>query len=145
MGFHEKTADLLYSAVKRATVCPMHIEKGALIVITAEDEDTVGVVESLETRGDFTDVVLYTDVGAQSFRVTADNFIHVIQKVAMLDLREHHQYERKDEKMNKEVDMIQKNKGKHKERPEFGVEDSEKSVLPSSKVSLSLRKNEKEG
>ena len=45
----------------------------------------------------------------------------------------------------KEVDMIAKNKGAHKERPEFSVEESDKSVLPTSKISLSLRKEEKEG
>ena len=54
----------------------------------------------------------------------------------MLSLKNHEDYER----TNNEVDMIAKNKGKHKERPEFSTEDSDKSNLPTSKVSLSLRK-----
>ena len=57
----------------------------------------------------------------------------------MLDLQKHFDYEREDEDVNKEVDMIKKNKDEHKERPEFSVEQSKKSKLPTSKISsLSL-------
>ena len=140
MNFQERTADLLYKAVKRAVVTPSYIEQGDLIVITEEDNDSVGIVDSLETTGSATSITLKTASGLKTLQVDDTNFIHVIQKAAMLDLRKHHQYERKDEESNKEVDMIKKLKGDHKERPQFTDEKSDKSALPTSKISLSLRK-----
>ena len=143
MNVQEKTADLLYKAVRRSAVSPAHIETGDLIVVTQDDGDTVGVVSSLETEGNVVNISLKTTYGLQSIRVSNANFIHVIQKAAMLDLRNHNQYERTDEESNKEKDMIAENKG-HKERPQFSGDQSEKSELPTSKISLSLRKETKE-
>lgn len=143
MNFQEKTADLLYKAVRRSAVSPTHLEIGDLIVVTENARDTVGVIHSLEHEGNAVNVILKTASGPQLVRVSDTNFIHVIQKAAMLDLRNHNQYERTNEESNKEVDMIEKGKG-HKERPQFSIDQSEKSELPTSKISLSLRKETKE-
>ena len=140
MSFHEKTADLLYNAVKRAAINPLDITEGDLIVITGDIDDTVGNVLTLDKSGGVINIKLRTTSGIQTLRIDDTNFIHVIQKVSMLDLRKHHEYERENEKSNKEVDMIKKLKGSPKERPQFSVEQSEKSELPTSKISLSLRK-----
>lgn len=143
MDFQEKTADLLYKAVKRSAAPLSKVAKGDLIVITEGDSDTIGIVDSLEPVGKDIDVTLQTSSGTLLRRVSDTNFIHVIQKAAMLDLTPHHDYERTDEKLNKEKDMIKELEG-HKERPQFSVDQSEKSVLPTSKISLSLRKEIKE-
>ncbi len=143
MNVQDKTADLLYRAVRRSAVLPTDIEQGDLIVVTEDNSDTVGIVHSLEQKESSINVTLKTVFGFRALRVSNMNFIHVIQKAAMLDLRKHNQYERTNEESNKEKDMIKENKG-HKERPEFYVDHSEKSVLPTSKISLSLRKTTKE-
>lgn len=140
MSFHEKTADLLYNAVKRAAINPLDITEGDLIVITGDIDDTVGNVLTLDKSGGVINIKLRTTSGIQTLRIDDTNFIHVIQKVSMLDLRKHYEYERANEASNKEVDMIKKLKGSPKERPQFSVEQSEKSELPTSKISLSLRK-----
>ena len=137
LNFHEKTADLLYNAVKRAAVDPLSITAGDLVIITGDTDDIVGTVLTLDKSGN---IKLRTTSGIQTLRVDDTNFIHVIQKVSMLDLRKHYEYEREKEKSNKEVDMIKELKDSPKERPQFSVEKSEKSVLPTSKISLSLRK-----
>ena len=147
MSFHEKTADLLYNAVKRAAINPLDITEGDLIVITGPTSDVMGKVRKISRcgKGNMIDLKTSRSIDGTSsgvYHIYADNttFIHVIQKVPMLDLRKHHEYERANEASNKEVDMIKKLKGSPKERPQFSVEQSEKSELPTSKISLSLRK-----
>lgn len=135
MNFHEKQADLIYTSVKNASVSPNSIEKGDLIVITANEDDIVGTIHSLSTEGKKTTILLNTTSGIQQHEVTNNNYIHIIQKDAMLSLKNHEDYERTDD----EIDVIAKNKDEHKERPEYSVEDSDKSNLPASKISLSLR------
>jgi len=144
LNFQENTANLLYKAVKRASVSPTSIKIGSLVVVTDADTDTVGVIQAIEPVGNFTNITLQTTSGIKSLLINDTNFVHILRKKAMLDINPHYQYERTDEKINKEVDMIKKNKGKHKERPDFSIENSEKSALPTSKISLSLRKG-KEG
>jgi len=135
LNFHEKQADLIYTSVKNASVSPNSIEKGDLIVITANEDDIVGTIHSLSTEGKKTTILLNTTSGIQQHEVTNNNYIHIIQKDAMLSLKNHEDYERTDD----EIDVIAKNKDEHKERPEYSVEDSDKSNLPASKISLSLR------
>lgn len=144
MNFQERTADLLYSAVRRAAVSPEIIAKGDLIVVTEADSDTIGTVTSSKLDGNHKTVILNTRTGTRTLQIDDTHFVHVIQKAAMLDLRKHYQYERTDEASNKEVDRLAKNKDVHKERPEFCEEISDKSALPTSKISLSLRKEVKE-
>jgi len=141
LSFQEKQADLIYKAVKSASVSPSSIEKGDFIVVTSDSNDVMGVVTSLSSTGGITSVSIHTPSGVQTLQVDNNNFIHLLQKAAMLDLKKHMDYERANEDLNKEVDMISKNDGKHKERPQFSVEKSDKSALPTSKISsLSLRK-----
>jgi len=137
LNSQEKQADLIYKAVKTSSVSPSLLERGDLVVITADNDDVVGTIRSLSTAGKFTTVSLNTTSGVQTHQITNNNFIHIIEKAAMLSLKNHEDYERTDD----EVDVIAKNKDEHKERPEYGVESSEKSNLPTSKISsLSLRK-----
>jgi hypothetical protein len=147
LNFHEKTADLLYKAVKHSVVDPNLIEMGDVIVITGPTSDIVGEVQKVSRGAKGTLIELKTpesvnetSSGVHHICVDASSFIHVIQKVSMLDLRKHYEYERENEKSNKEIDMFKKLENSPKERPQFSVESSEKSVLPTSKISLSLRK-----
>ncbi len=129
----KNVAQLLYRAVKKAAVSPDTLEIGDLIIITGSTDDIVGIVDNLEDTNNVTNITLHTATGLQSIKVSDKNFIHLIKKADMLNLRKHTDYERDLKDMTKE-------KG-YKERPEFGpVTDSEKSVLPTSKVSLNLRR-----
>ena len=143
MNFQENTADLLYRAVKKAAVIPSSIKKGDLVVITGTDSDTIGTVHSLETKGITTSITLKTSSGLKILDIDDTNFIHIIQKDAMLDLRKHYEYERGSKEFDKEVDILEKEKNPNHERPQFSVDKSDKSVLPTSKISLSLRQEKK--
>ena len=142
MNFQEKTADLLYKAVKKSSVSPAVLEPGDFIVVTKEFGDVVGIINSLEKQGKYTNLILKTSSGLQTVQVDDTNFIHIVQKVGLLNLRDHHQYERTNEESNKEVDMTKKN-NEHYERPQFTIENSNKSELPTSKISLSLHREVK--
>jgi len=136
LNFQEKTANLLYKAVKKSSVDPKDINKNDLIVITGDTSDVIGVVANVNKLRNVANVKLYTEEGIREIQITPKHFIHLIQKDAMLDLKKHQEYNRPDD----EIDVIKKNKDKHKERTEFLEENSDKSALPTSKISLSLRK-----
>lgn len=139
MNFQEKTADLLYNAVKKSTMSLSKVSTGDLIVITGTKDDKIGIVASINLINNKADICLRTSAGIETIQVNDTRFIHTIRKATMLDLRDHSKYQRDDD----EVDVIKKNKDKYKERPEYSVEKSDKSVLPTSKISLSLRKDKK--
>ena len=129
----KNVAHLLYRAVKKAAVSPNMLNTGDLIIVTGATDDIVGIIDSLEDINNETHIILHTATGLCSIKVSDKNFIHLIKKADMLNLRKHIDYERDLKDMTKEKE--------HKERPGFGpVIDSKKSVLPTSKVSLNLRR-----
>lgn len=138
MSFASQTARLLYRAVKRASVSSDSLNTGDLVVITGAEDDTVGTVERITSINGAVNITLKTSLGIKILRVSNKNFIHIIQKKAdMLNLRDHIDYER---------DLEDVDKGTHEytekdRRPEYGPdEESDKSELPTSKISLNLRK-----
>ena len=134
MNSVQQTIRLLYKAIKKATVSLNLIEVGDYIVVTGTSYDTVGVVKKI---ADGT-IILKTSSGLKTLQVSGKNFIHIIQKKAdMLNLRDHIDYER---------DLEDVDKGTHEytekdQRPAYGPDEkSDKSELPTSKISLNLRK-----
>ena len=130
-------AQLLFKAVKRASVQPTHINKGDHIVITGKINDVLGQVTSITTTDGITAISLTTDVGEKTLQVSDVNFIHIIQRADMLNLRNHNDYER---------DLKDVPKGTHKYTdkdccPSLSPDDaSGKSELPASKISLVMKK-----
>lgn len=138
MNFAAQTARLLYKAVKRASASSDSLNIGDLVVITGATDDTVGTVEGVISIDGAVDITLKTSLGIKILRVSNKNFIHIIQKKAdMLNLRDHIDYER---------DLEDVDKGTHEytekdQRPVYGPDEkSDKSELPTSKISLNLRK-----
>jgi len=125
---------LLHLAVKSSTTSPEDIRPGDTIIVTSSDEDITGIVETISTAPEDNVVVLLnTSSGTKPFILSDNNIIHIIKKANMLNLRKHNDYERDLKDMSKEDHQ---NKG----RPEYGPEDkTDKSNLPASKISLSLR------
>lgn len=141
MNLNEQTARYLFNAVKKASVDHADIGKGDRIVVTGADDDIDGVVNSVDTVGDVTTVVLDTSSGEETLQVSSRNFIHIIQRATdMLDMRKHIDYER---------DLKDADKGVHKftekdQRPTMGPDEkSDKSEFPTSKISL-MMKSQKE-
>lgn len=131
------TARLLHRAVKKSSVDPVEIAAGDLIVVTGAENDTVGIVESHQDCGDFVMCDLRTAAGMRTFKLSNNNYIHVIKKVSMPNLRNHTDYERDLQDMSKNRHGYEDG---HAECPEHGpVTDSGKSALPTSKISLNLR------
>lgn len=121
---------LLRLAIKNSTVNPEDIRVGNRIVITNADDDIEGTVQG---RNSSNTVQLNTASGVKTIKLSNNSVIHIIKKADMLNLRKHNEYERDLKDMTKEDHQ---NKG----RPEYGPEEkSDKSNLPSSKISLSLR------
>ena len=135
----EYIARLLYSAVKKATVSPEHLDVGDYIVVTGKHSDVAGIVNDLFSEGAVTCVRLETPKGFRVVRASKDNFIHIIRKAGeKLKLYDHREYERELK------DMISEDH-QYSGRPEHGPEiSSEKSNLPASKISLSLRPKTKD-
>ena len=132
----EQTAQFLFRAVKKASVNHTDIHEGDHIVVTGADDDIVGVVNSVDTTEGITTVVLDTGLNEETLQVSSKNFIHIIQRADMLDMRKHIDYER---------DLTDADKGTHKytekdQRPVLGPDEkSDKSELPTSKISLVMK------
>lgn len=133
----EQTAQLLFKAVKRASVQLTHINKGDQIVITGATNDVLGQVESITTVDGITSIALITAKGEKVLQVSDANFIHIIQRADMLNLRNHTDYER-------DLKDVPKEAHKYTDAdccPSFSPDDaSGKSELPSSKISLVMKK-----
>jgi len=124
---------LLYQAVKKAAVSSSDVVPGDLVVITEDERDVVGIVQ----KASGSSLTLKTSQGSQIFEISNENFIHIIKTADMLDLRNHTDYER-------DLKDVEAEDYQNDGRPVFSpVEDSEKSELPTSKISLSLKKRKK--
>ena len=137
MSSIEYTAQRLFRAVKKASVNHVEINKGDYIVVTGANNDITGIANNVDTVGDITTVVLDTGSSEKSLQVSSENFIHIIQRADMLNMRNHIDYER---------DLKDTDKGTHKytekdQHPTFGPDEkSDKSELPASKISLVMKK-----
>lgn len=137
MNSIEQAAQFLFRAVKKASVNHADINKGDRIAVTGADDDIIGIVESADTVKDVTTVVLDTGSNKETLQISSENFIHIIQRADMLNMRSHIDYER---------DLKDADKGTHKytekdQRPVFGPDEkSDKSELPTSKISLVMKK-----
>ena len=89
MDSTEQSARLLFKAVKRASVNHADINVGDYIAVTGVDDDITGVVNSTDTIGDMTTVVLDTGSSKETLQVSSKNFIHIIQRADMLNMRSH--------------------------------------------------------
>jgi len=133
----EQTAQLLFKAVKRASVTPSEINVGDRIVVTGAKNDVTGIVNNIEMTKNVTTLTINTNSGEKILKVSNKNFIHIIQRAAMLNLRNHTDYERGVEDTDKDVHKYTEKD----ERPKLGpVLDSKESKLPTSKISLVLKK-----
>lgn len=143
MNTVEQTVRLLYNAVKKASVSSAALSKGDLVVITGNTDDTVGIINDLQIVNNTITAMINTVTGTKSICLSNDrNFIHLIKRADMLNLRDHTDYERDLKDMSKEKHGYQDG---HAERPEYGpTMDSKKSELPTSKISLNLRRNKKD-
>jgi len=130
----EQAAQFLFKAVKKSSVNHTNINKGDHIIVTGTDDDDVGIVNNVDTIEDVTTVLLDTGSGEKTLQVSSKNYIHIIQRADMLNMRSHTDYER---------DLKDADKGvqDHVEKPVFGpCEHSDKSELPTSKISLVMKK-----
>jgi len=133
----EQAAQLLFKAVKRASVRHIDINTDDHIVVTGADDDITGIVDSVDTVKNTTTVVLDTGSSKETLQVSSENFIHIIQRADMLNMRDHIKYER---------DLKDVDKGAHKltekdQRPALGPDtESDKSELPTSKISLVMKR-----
>jgi hypothetical protein len=127
----------LYRAVKRASVGVDSLDIGDFVVVTGVENDTAGIVEEIAPTEGTVDITLKTSSGIKILRVSNKSYIHIIRKADMLNLRDHIDYER---------DLEDVDKGTHEytekdRRPAYGPDEkSDKSELPTSKISLNLRK-----
>lgn len=137
MNSIEQSARLLFKAVKKASVNHTDINAGDHIVVTCANDDIIGIVNSVNTIDNVTTVMLNTGQGEETLQVSSGNFIHIIQRADMLNMRDHIDYER---------DLKDVDKGAHKltekdQRPVFGPDEkSDKSELSTSKISLVMKK-----
>jgi hypothetical protein len=122
-------------------VGPDDIRVGDYIVITGATSDDTGIVQTIADEQDKVIIELATKEGLKKLQIKASSILHILQtaeaRQAAINLRKHHEYERGLKDMTKR-------KYPKDGRPEHGpVEDSEKSKLPTSKMSLNLRHNKK--
>lgn len=133
----EQSAQLLFKAVKNASINHTDINAGDHIVVTGANDDITGIVASVNTVGDVTTVVLDTNSNKETLQVSSENFIHIIKRADMLNMRNHIDYER---------DLKDFDKGTHEltekdQRPVLGPDEKpDKSELPTSKISLVMKK-----
>ena len=136
MNSIEHVAQLLFKAVKKSSVNHVDINKGDCIIVTGTDDDITGIVNNIDTVSDITTVIVDTGSSKKSLQVSSENFIHVIQRANMLNMRNHIDYER---------DLKDVDKGTHKytekdQHPLLGPDEkSDKSELPASKISLVMK------
>ena len=91
----QNNIQLLYQAVKNSSVLPQDIRLGDTIIVTGSDDDTVGIVRTLIFNDENNlSMELSTTSGTKMFKVSNNNFIHIIKKADMLNLRKHNEYER---------------------------------------------------
>lgn len=137
MNFASQTAFLLYRAVKSASVSSNSLDVGDFVVVTGAEDDIAGTVEGIVPIGGTVDITLKTSSGIKILQVSNKSYIHIIRKADMLNLRDHIDYERDLEDVDKGVhEYTEKD-----QRPEYGPDEkSDKSELPASKISLNLRK-----
>ena len=136
MTLTEQAAQFLFKAVKKASVNHVNINKGDHIVVTGADDDIIGIVNSVNTIEDTTTVVLDTGSSEKTLQVSSENFIHIIQRADMLNMRSHIDYERD----LKDVDKDTHEYTEKDQRPVFGPDEkSDKSELPTSKISLVMK------
>lgn len=138
MNLNERTARYLFSAVRKATVNHTDIKKGDYIVVTGVKADISGIVNHTITDRNTTAVTLNTNSGKEeTLQISNKNFIHIIQKADMLNMRKHVDYER-------DLEDIDKNTHQYTEKDRHPVmgpdEKSDKSELPTSKISLMMKK-----
>lgn len=137
MNSVEQTAQFLFKAVKNASIDCTDINKGDHIVVTGADNDIIGVVNSVDIAGDATTtVVLDTCSGEKTLQVSSANFIHIIQRADMLNMRNHNDYTRDLENVDKSMYVPTE----ADRRTTFGPDmESDKSELPTSKISLMMK------
>ncbi len=141
MSLIEQTAQFLFKAVKKSSVNHVDINKGDHIIVTGANNDIMGIVNNVATVGDITTVILATGSSEQSLQVSSENFIHIIQRADMLDMRNHTDYERDLKDVDKDTHKYTE-KDQH---PAFGPDEkSDKSELPTSKISLVMKKQKGE-
>jgi len=138
LDFTNQTIQFLYAAIKRASVSPDNINVGDYIVITGATDDTIGIIKKISAISNTAaDITLKTSSGTRTLQISDKNYIHIIQRADMLDMRKHTDYER---------DLEDVDKGTHKltekdQRPALGPDiKSDKSELPTSKISLVMKK-----
>ena len=123
--------------MKKASVNHTDINVGDHIVVTGTNDDITGIVNSTDTVKNITTVVLDTGLSKETLQVSSENFIHIIQRADMLNMRNHTDYGR---------DLKDVGKSTHKltekdQRPTLGPDtESDKSELPTSKISLVMKK-----
>lgn len=130
-------ARALYQSVVASAVKCADIDKGDLIIITGKSADIVGIARTVHSKS----IELVTHAGIQTIDHPDARFIHIIRKANMndLNLRNHTEYERDLQDMTK---ATHGREGNSSEKNEFGpVTDSDKSALPTSKVSSLTRLN----
>ena len=136
MTLTEQSAQLLFKAVKKASVNHTDINVGDHIVVTGTNDDITGTINSVNTVNDMTTIVLDIGSSKETLQVSSENFIHIIQRADMLNMRDHIKYER---------DLKDVDKGTHKytekdRHPTLGPDEkSDKSELPTSKISLVMK------
>lgn len=137
MNSIEQTAQLLFKAVKRASVNHTDITVGDYIIVTGANDDTAGIVDDVNTIEDNTTIVLSTSSGKEILQISSKNFVHIIQKANMLNMRDHIEYERDLKDIDKDTHKYTE-KDQH---PLHGLDEKlDKSNLPASKISLTMKK-----
>lgn len=140
MNSTEQSAQLLFKAVKNASISHIDINAGDHIVVTGANDDITGIVASVNTIGDVTTVVLDTDSNKETLQVSSENFIHIIQRADMLNMRDHIDYERDLKDVAKDAHKLTEKD----QRPVLGPDEkSDKSELPTSKISLVMKKTKR--
>ena len=122
--------------MKKASIIYTDINKGDHIVVTGADNDIAGIVTDIGIEEDTATIVLDTGSNKETVQISSENFIHIIQRADMLNMKDHTDYER---------GLEDTDKGTHKltekdQRPEYGPDEkSDKSELPTSKISLMMK------
>lgn len=130
-------AQSLVKAIKKASVDPLELLPGDFVVVTQALNDIAGIVDFSEKIDDnHTALSLHTSSGLRTLKISNQNFVHLLKEGKLLNLREHNTYERDLEDMSEKP----RDNG-HMARPQFSPADIEKSNLPTSKISLNLRKS----
>ena len=128
----------MYKAVKRSSVNPHKIGGGDYIIVTGAESDIAGIVEKIDINIDNSaDIILKTSSGTRkTLQISDKNYIHIIQRANMLNMRNHTDYERD----LKNVDKTTHEYTKKDQHPALSLDEkSDKSELPASKISLVMK------